>query len=559
MTDTTRNPHDPDQTQDQRNAPSDIPDAVSANGRHWSLPLVWIIPILAALTGGWIFMQSVISRGPTITIDFQNAEGLEAGKTKIKYKEVEIGTVSQISLSDDHSHVTVTAQMSKQAESILVDDARFWVVRPRVTITSVTGLSTLLSGAYIGVDTGKSNVERWHFDGLESPPAVTSDQTGRQFVLLADSVGSLYVGAPVYSRGVLAGKVSAYRLDPEGKGVILEIFINTPFASLVTTNTRFWHASGIDMALDAGGIRVNTESLASIVSGGIAFEVPTDAPPAVEAASTIRPFRLFGDKTTALRHADQDAQTYLLYFEESLRGLAPGAAVDFRGIVIGEVRTVSFEYDRASQKVRFPVEIDVYPGRLRSRYRDGAQKMTESEQAPQVLLERLVSQGLRAQLKTANLLTGQLYVALDFFPNARKASIDWNNKPVQLPTIPGAFQDLQEAIGAIVKKLEKVPFDALGSDVQKTLRSLDKTLKGADRLVSRADTTVLPQLTKTLEQTQKTLANAEQTLSDEAPLQQDAREALREVRQAAEALRTLTDYLIRHPDALIRGRREKEK
>ena len=534
--------------------PTPIPSAVPVPKRRWAVSIVWIIPLVAVLVGGWVAIHYLMARGPTISIEFANAEGLEAGKTKLRYKEVDIGTVSEIAIAKDRSHVIVTAKMAKQAEDLLVSDTKFWVVRPRVTLNSITGLGTLLSGAYIGLDAGKAEQSQRVFKGLDTPPPVPSDLPGRRFILRAENMGSLYIGAPVYYRRVEVGSVTAYKLDENGKGITLEVFINAPNDRLVTTNTRFWHASGIDLSVEASGIKLNTASLTSIIVGGISFQAPeetaTGAPAAADAS-----FTLYEDKASALKLISQEVHTYLLYFDESLRGLAPGAQVDFRGIPLGEVKSVSIEYDREAKTVRFPVEINVYPERMRSRYRAGAPEMSAMERDPQTLLDRLVTRGLRAQLKSANLLTGQLYVALDFFPKAPKAKIDWNKKPVQLPTAPGALEDIQQTLGNIASKLEKVPFDTIGVDASRALKTLDTTLKSANSALGQVDKTVVPELRGTLEQARKTLGNAERTLASDAPVQQDLRDTLDEVNRAARTLRDLADYLGRHPESLLRGKR----
>ncbi|WP_019143272.1 intermembrane transport protein PqiB [Noviherbaspirillum massiliense] len=537
--------------------PPSVPEAVAVPKRRWTFSLVWIIPLVAALVGGWIAIQHILARGPTITIDFKNAEGLEAGKTKVRYKDVDIGTITAINIARDRSHITVTADLAKQAESLLMEDTKFWVVKPRITLNSITGLGTILSGAYIGLDAGKSDKERRHFTGLDVPPAVTSDAQGKQFVLHAEDIGSLYIGAPVYFRRVPVGNVTGYTLDADGKGVTLEIFVNAPHDRLVTSNARFWHASGIDVALEGAGLKVNTESLTSIIVGGISFQAPPEAPPGEPVNADVS-FTLYPDKASALKRVSQEVQTYLLYFSESLRGLAPGAQVDFRGITIGEVKAVSVEYDRDSKTLRFPVEINIFPERMRSRYRPGAPQMSALERDPHVLLDRLVERGFRGQLKSANLLTGQLYVALDFFPHAPRAKIDWSKNPPVLPTTTGALEDIQESLGNIVRKLEKVPFDSLGNNADKTLRTLNNTLQSADALLKQLDGSVVPELNDTLKQAQKALNSAESTLSTDAPVQNDLHDTLREVSRAAQSLRVLADYLGRHPEALIRGRREGE-
>ncbi|SNS52855.1 paraquat-inducible protein B [Noviherbaspirillum humi] len=543
-------------TDDPSDKPS-IPQAVPVRKRRWAISLVWIIPIVAALVGGWVALHYILSRGPTITIDFKNAEGLEATKTKVRYKDVDIGTVTAIEISRDRSHVTVTAQLAKQAENLLAEDTRFWVVRPRVTLNSITGLGTLLSGAYIGVDAGKTPTDKRHFAGLDIPPPVTSDSPGKLFQLKAEDIGSLYVGAPVFFRRVPVGNVTNYKLDDDGKGVTLEIFVNAPHDKLVTANSRFWHASGIDISLGGSGVKLNTESITSIIAGGISFQPPPEGEPGPVVPGNTS-FILYADKTAALKRIGQETQTYLLYFSESLRGLSPGAPVDFRGIVIGEVKAVSVEYDRDSKELRFPVEINIYPEQMRSRYRQGSQQMSMMEREPHALLDRLVARGFRAQLKSANLLTGQLYVALDFFPRAPKAAIDWGKNPAVLPTVAGALEDIQQTLGDIAAKLDKVPFDTIGTNMNQTLRSLNTTLQSADKLVQQLDASVLPEVKGTIAEARKTLGSAQQTLATDAPVQQDLRETLRDVGRAAQSLRDLADYLNRHPESLIRGRREKD-
>lgn len=534
-----------------------IPQAVAVPKRRWAISLVWIIPVVAALLGGWLALHYVLSKGPTITILFENAQGLEAGKTKVRYKEVDIGTVTEIGIAGDRSHVVVTAEIAKQAENLIAEDTRFWVVRPRITYTGVSGLSTLFSGAYIGIDAGRSGKRADRFTGLDKPPAVTSDDRGRLFMLHADDIGSLYIGAPVYFRRVPAGRVTGYAIDDDGKGVTLDIFIDAPNDRFVTRNVRFWEASGIDASLQASGLKLDTQSLVSILVGGIAFQPPPGAP-AGETAGAGAVFTLYADKAAAFKYTGREVQTYLLYFRESLRGLAPGAPVDFHGIVIGEVKAIAVEYDRATKTLRFPVEIDIYPESMKARYRSGAPQPSPLESEPRALLDRLVAHGLRAQLKSASLLTGQFYVALDFVPQAQKAAIDWENSPPVLPTVPRPLEDIQQTLRNIADKLDKVPFDAIGTNLERTLKSLDTTLQSADQVVRRIDESVVPEMRGTLEQARQALGDAQRMLSPEAPAQQDLRDTVREAGRAARALRVLADYLSRHPEALIRGKREGE-
>lgn len=522
---------------------------------HWSPWVVWLIPVMAALIGGWIVLNAVLSRGPTITIRFKNAEGLEAGKTKIKYKEVDIGDVKSISLSRDRSEVLVKAQLTKGASSFLHDDTRFWVVRPRIGAGGISGLSTLLSGSYIGVDVGKSEQETDEFVGLDKPPFIVTGLPGRQFVLHTPQVGSLDIGSPIYFRRIEVGQVVAIELDKNGKRVTLTIFVNAPYDQYVMRNSLFWQASGVDLKLDADGVTVHAESLVSIMAGGIGFQSPPDEV-ATGAAPESASFTLFSSREKALQHPDTAVRKVLMYFNESVRGLAPGAPVDFRGIVIGEVRAVSLEFDPKTRIYRFPVEINLYPERLNARYRAGAVKVKTDNDDGKAVLDRLVEHGLRGQLKTGNLLTGMLYIALDFFPDAPKKKIDWAQQPIVLATVPGTLDALQASLSSIARKLDQLPLDALTADMRRALTSLNATLQSTDRLVNQFDQSVAPEARATLAQVRKTVASADQTLAAESPLQQDLRDTLAEIRRAAQALRSLTDMLDRHPEALIRGKKE---
>jgi paraquat-inducible protein B len=546
---------------ERRDAPErpDLPEAVSAPSRRWAPQLIWIIPIVAVVVGGWLAVKTILERGPTITISFRTAEGLEAGKTKIKYKEVEIGLIKEIALMKDRSRVVATAELVPEAEDILVDDTRFWAVRPRITATGVSGLGTLFSGAYIAVDPGDAKQKRRDFVALEVAPLVTREEPGREFILRAEDLGSHDVGVPVYFRRLPVGEVVARELDKDGKGVSIKIFVRAPFDQYVATNTRFWNATGIDVALDATGFRVQTESLASILIGGIAFQTRPDAhvAPAADANAV---FQLFRTREEAMKRPDLQVSRYVLVFRQSVRGLSVGAPVDFRGVTVGEVERIGLEFDPRTFNFVQPVEIHFYPDRMRRRSTDAGATLPPPE-TPAEHLKRaqlLVEKGFRAQLRTGNLLTGQSYIAVDFFPNAPKVKFDTSKSPLEIPTIPGTFEDLEATIANIAKKLEKVEYEAIGEDLRRALGTLDQALKNTDQLVRRLDADLVGETRSTLQAARSAIERAERTIiAPYAPLQEDAREALRELARAAEALRALADYLERHPESLIWGK-EKE-
>ena len=519
------------------------PNASAISAPRRRISLVWILPVLAALIGLSMVVHAWLSAGPEITIDFQTAEGLEVEKTPVKYKDVTVGVVSAIALSDDGSHVTATVSLDKRAANLARANTRFWVVRPRIGLQGVSGIDTLLSGAYIGVDRGTSATPTKHFLGLETPPTVVNSTPGKSFVLHADDLGSLDIGSPIYYRHIRVGRVASYRLDPDGHDVTLEVFIDAPYDRLVATKTRFWHASGVDISLGADGLKLDTQSLATVLAGGIAFG-NADESGAPAPAQMV--FGLAKDQRTAMAPPDGESQYLLLRFEDSLRGLAVGAPVEFAGLNIGRVVSLDLDYDAPAHRFPTVVGVVIYPNRLGGVLARLPKYSGNSEQQAGAFLANLVQHGLRAQARSGNLLTGQLYVSLEFVAHAPNVTMDPAARPITIPTVPGSFDHMQEQIANIVSKVEKMPLDAIGQHLDASLVDLDKSLK-------QVNGEVLPATTQTLQQAGLTFQTVQGALSDNAPLQQNLQQTLLEVQRTAQSVRTLTDMLGRHPDALLKG------
>lgn len=530
-----------------------IADALIRPEKRWLPSLVWLVPLVAALIGLSLVINALLSQGPSITLSFSSAEGLEAGKTKVKFKDVDIGIIQSISLSSDRHRIIANVDLSKSASPFAVADSRFWVVRPRASASGISGLSTLLAGAYIGVEAGRSSVTEHNFVGLDVPPVVTADVPGKYFNLHADDLGSLDIGAPIYYRRIQVGQIVGYELDARGEGIVLRIFVKAPYDRYVTENARFWHASGVDIKFDAGGFKINTQSLATLIAGGIAFQSPEDtASGAIVPSNTV--FALASDEATAMKAQDGEPETVVVYFKQSVRGLTQGAPVDFRGVVLGEVKSIAVDYDQAHKEFHMPVVLNLYPQRLQS-----SSDSSGTHQNSHDFFIQLIEQGLRAQLKTGNLLTGQLYVALDFFPKSAKVVINRKQSPLLMPTVPGSLDQLESAVSEILKKVQKVPIDSIGQNLDASLISLNTTLKSTDQLMKKLDGQLAPEAQATLLEARKTMASAGQLLSQDAPLQSDLRDTLRELARSAQSLRVLTDYLERHPESLIQGKDRDDK
>lgn len=520
------------------------------HGKRMSLSVVWIIPILAAVVAVGIAVQKIMTEGPTITIVFKAAQGVEEGKTFLKYKEVNVGLVKKVELSEDFRKVVVTAKMEKSAAGLLGDDTRFWVEQPRASLSGVSGLGTLLSGNYIGVEPAKTKKQKTSFIGLETPPAVTFDQPGRKFVLHTTTLGSISNGSPLFYRQLNVGQVIGYDLAKDGMTVNVQVFVNEPYDKYVKPGTRFWQAAGIDVSLGAEGFSMHTQSLLSLLIGGIGFETPPstdEAKPAPENTA----FQLFNSRPEAMANPETVLVPYTLHFNESLRGLSVGAPVQYLGLTIGEVTSVGLEYFEEKNEVRPRVDIVVYPQRFRKIVKDST-GMAQNEKSRQDFLQRAVDNGLRAQLRNGNLLTGQLYVAMDVFPGSPRAKINWSKSPTELPVVASGMQDIQAKISTILSRVEKLPLEEIGMNAKKALEDIDKVLK-------RTDSETLPELKKTLEDLRRVLEGIDTNMTGEdAPTQQQMRELIREATRAAQGVSELTEYLQRSPEALIKGKTQEK-
>jgi paraquat-inducible protein B len=540
------NPPTPPEPPVGPSAPLAASPAVDRPSR-WLPSLIWMIPVLAALIGAWQVVSWVTNKGATVYVYFSSGEGLEAGQTKVKYKDVDIGRVVSVTLGEDGNRVVAKIEMAKEADRFTAIDSRFWVVKPQIGASGVSGLNTLLSGPYIGAAPGVKEDTTNSFTGLETAPPIPIGLKGREYKLHAETLGSVAPGSPVYFKRVRVGQVASVALDKAGHGIDMSVFVEQPYIGLVGPDSRWWHASGVDLRLDASGLKLNTQSLAALATGGIAFESADDRKPVTPAPAGTR-FLLSEDRSAALRPPDGPAVTAVLYFDQSLRGLSPGAVVDFRGVALGEVRAVGIEFDRERQKFTMPITVDLYPGRLGK----GFMAAMEREDGGQRALTAMVGRGLRAQLRNGNLLTGQLYIALDFFPNARKAALAAQGDMLVLPTVPGQLDELQSQISRIAGKLDKIPFDEIGVNLNRTLVQANATL-------ARIDGKVLPEMQQTLNAAKATFASAESVLAQDAPLQSDLRKALQSVTDTMAKIDALADYLERNPQSLIRGKPQEKK
>ena len=536
------------------------------------ISVVWAVPLVALLIGGFLAYRAYISQGPTITIGFETAEGLEAGKTKIRYLDVEVGTVNSVVIAPDLKRIVVTAQMVPNAAAFLREGTQFWIVKPRIGVGGVSGLGTLLSGAYIGLAPGEGADAR-EFTGLEQPPPISANVPGREYILTASTLGSVSAGTPIYYRGIDIGQVLGYKLNQDGRALDLDVFVKEPYEQLVRTTSRFWNTSGISVSAGASGIDVQVASLQSLLIGGIECDTPYGVT-AGEVADSGTRFELFASQQAVAQAQFTQKIPFLVYFDGSVRGLKPGAPVEFRGIRIGSVTEVGLEIDQSDDKIRIPVTIEIEPQRLAAY--GSALVATEDYST----MAGLVRKGLRAQLQSGNLLTGDLFVDMTFAPNAPPAELDRSGKIPVIPSVPATLEALQASATSIMNKIANLPLEPLVASLSETaagvqkivnspgvqngVSSLTTTLEQLQQTIGRIDSSSGPMLASlrtaadsasaTLRQAQSTMASVQRTIGSDSALSTNAESMMQELSRAARSIRVFADYLDRHPEALIRGK-----
>lgn len=548
---------------------SRLPEATVSKARF---SIIWIIPIISVLIAGFLLWRSLYNRGPEILITFDTADGLTSGQTQVKNKAVTLGTVSSITLSKDMHHVDVRVQMNASASGLLTDKSRFWVVRPRINGASVTGLETLMSGAYIAFDPGARGGQRsTEFRGLESPPGIQSDQPGRTYTLVAPAIGSIGPGAPVFFRDVDVGEVLGYTLPPGGVGpVMIQFFVKEPYDHYLHTNTRFWNVSGVKVGFGAGGLKVQMQSIQALFSGGIAFSLnrtsndddATEAP-----ANTI--FQLYDDKESADNAGYHERVPVATYLSSSVSGLTVGSPVSMFGIQVGSVTDVKLQIDQTTGHARVRVAMDIQPERVLSPEQIHSDTMVSTLQA-------LVANGMRASAASVSMLTGETNVSLDFVKAAKDVKTYMEGNTLILPSQAGGISGIMQSLSTVSDKLAAMPLDKIGDnannllahadqrinspEVKQALVNLRDSLNSLHHLADNADKGLQPlmkRLPEMSEQLDNTLKNANKLLASyggDTDFHRSLQSMVVQLGETARSLRFMTNFLANHPSSIVTGR-----
>ena len=536
------------------NEPLDDVAEARVRSHRW-FSWVWVVPIAAAAIVIWLAVRSFVVRGPDITIEFKVAEGLQARQSTIQHRGVTVGTVEKLDLAPDMSHVLVHARMRRSVSDALNENTRFYIVAPHVGVEGISGLSTLVSGSYIEMAPAKGTKEQNEFVGLEDAPGLPPDTPGTAFHMTTADLGSLTRGSPISYHGVAVGQVEDYALSEDGQHVDVTAFVRAPHDRLVHPDTRFWNAGGVDLSVSAQGVRIRANSWQQLLSGGIAFETPPNIinTPRSKAGAT---FALYDNRRAALRDPRSEQVVYVADFSSNLRGVEAGTAVELEGMEIGQVRDAQLSYDEKRHTLTTLVTIEIDPDRIQILNLPRPANASANEVAQQ-WIETLVSHGLRAQVSTANLLTGNKIVALDMVTNAKPAKVQHSGQYVELPTASSG--DISDILATLRSVLKNVDNATSGPELGHAIKSLDATLTHLEQLTSDVQPDVkelIKSLRETSEAAQITLKSVNglvgQSGGTDGP---DLSQLMKQLTDAARSVRGLADYLDRHPEALLRGRK----
>ena len=519
-------------------------DAHAAVDRKRSLNPIWFVPIVALAIGAWMVVYTIQSQGPEITIRISTAEGIEEGKTKIKLHEVDIGMVDSVELGEDRKSVIVIASLEKEVEDLLREDTLFWVVRPRIGKGGVSGLGTLLSGGYIQLAPGEGAKGKRDFVGLEDPPVTPAGTPGIMVTLTAEKAGSVSAGDPVLFKGYRVGRVETEVFDTGTKRMTYGVFIEAPYDELLTTSHRFWDVSGISVRAGAEGIQADSVSLETLLIGGVEVGRPTGIEMGSPAAAG-DVYKLYDNFANVNERPYRASIEYVVRFPQSVRGLQPGAPVEYRGLPLGLVERVMLDEMTSSMAANgqpIPVLIRLEPGRF---------KLADSAEGVKRLKDTIndaVGNGLRASLSTGNLLTGGLYISMDYFPDAEPAEEGNYAGRTTIPTIPSGLEGIAQKLTMFLDKLNELPLEDTVAEATNTLASID-------RLVAGEGMQSLPaSLDKTLTELQATLAS----MSADSELQTRLLPTITELERTLGSLRQVLDTLDEQPNSLIFNRDYRE-
>ena len=537
---------------------------MSENAKIKSAPnisAIWIIPLIALLIGAWMLYQYQANKGTTIFIKMPHAEGIVAGKTEIKVRSVKIGQINHVRLSDQQNSVIARAQIDKHYDDLLTDDAKIWVVKPRIDDTGITGMSTLLSGVYLEFAPGESKKLADKFELQDEPALIGNDVKGGRFTLLSYNAEVLDVSTGIYFKDYKIGQIETATFDWKNQAMKYGIFINEPYQNLITLNSIFWVNSGIEIDLSADGINVNTGSLSKLLKGGISVGIPEQQSPG-EVATNGHSFSLSNSYKAALEERFYDFDYYLIDFEQSIRGLRAGAPVEYRGMRIGSVVEAPASVMIDGKPAHFRTDNTAVPALIKIEYGRLYHDSTAAREFWHSSLDSWIKNGLRASLKPGNLLTGAVYVDLDIYDNAEPAELKTIADYSVFPSVSSGITVIADQVSDVLNKVNNLKIEDSLAQMQTTFSEYQELAHDMRELINKQDTQDLPgdinrnfaEMTKSMQQFDKTMKQFEKTMASYeqgSAFHQQLQTTLSEFKRLSEELQPLTRGLNQQPNMLI--------
>ncbi|MDO4878646.1 MAG: intermembrane transport protein PqiB [Neisseria sp.] len=511
-----------------------------------AISAVWLIPLIALLTGGWLLIRNIRNTGPEITLYMESADGIEVNSTAVRILSVDVGRITNIRLRENGSGVEMKARLSADVRHMMRSDTQFWVVKPRIDGSGVSGLNTLVSGSYIAFTPGTSPEEKDSFDVADIPPIAAINQNGLRLQLSGANTKMLDAGAPVIYESLTVGRVESARFDPKTRRTHYSVFIESPNNLLINQSSQFWLDSGIRIKTGGGGIQIDSAPLGALISGAITFRTPdNNGSPAANNDA----FELYDDRAAVDNLAGERALYYTAFFSHSVRGLSPGSPVEYKGLRIGSVADVPYFAEGDNLKLFqngwIPVRIRIEPHLIEGQGR------RESKEYWQQNLQTALDRGLNAVLGSDNLVLGSKIIELTDSPSGSprlRPFADYNGLPVIATRGGGGLEDLQSQLSALLDKFNKLPLDKTLGELNGGLAQLKATLKSANALLAKPQTQAIPaELNKTLAELRLTL----QGISPSSPVYRDVQETLKRIDQTLRDAQPILNTLKEKPNALI--------
>ncbi|MEY8263668.1 MAG: MlaD family protein, partial [Bermanella sp.] len=356
---------------------------------------------------------------------------------------------------------------------------------------------------------------------LEAPDIRQRSNLGTRYILRSKALGSLATGSPIKYRGIQVGEVTKYKLVDDHQHVDIEVFVAAPHDQYIKQQTRFWNISGVGLKLNSEGFQLDMDSMTSLMIGGIAFSTEgpgIESEPA--AAKTV--FNLHKTQIADIEETLTLSVPMKLYFANGVKGLSKGATVEFKGLRMGTVTDVGVEFDKSEKSLLTFAMINIEPQRLPTELNE---QQTDSQRIARIhrFFKRMVSQGMRGQLTSGNILTGQSQITLDFFPMMKKGQVKFIEGVMVLPTAQESLEGLLDKIDQIMQRFEAMPIEEIGRNIAQTTASVNSLVHSLNAV-------------------------------EGGVVGVQVEEALSELTRAARSMRSMTEYLERHPEALLKGK-----